>query len=66
MQPTSPRMARNPMADQSLNSPDEQPTVDRRPVYQSPTLQTFTAEELLAALGPAQAGSVGGQNIFGQ
>lgn len=36
------------------------------PLYHPPTVQTFTAEELLAALGPAQAGSVGGQNIFGQ
>lgn len=37
-----------------------------RPPYTRPTVTTHTEEELLAALGPAQAGSVGGDNVFGQ
>lgn len=35
------------------------------PPYAVPTVRTFSADELLAALGPAQAGSVGGDNVFG-
>lgn len=36
------------------------------PPYEAPSVRTFSADELLAALGPAQAGSVGGDNVFGQ
>jgi len=35
------------------------------PRYEEPSICTYTATELLVALGPAQAGSVGGDNIFG-
>lgn len=49
--------------------PDEgeiSPTPAQLPPYAAPTIRTFSADELLAALGPAQAGSVGGDNVFGQ
>lgn len=44
-------------------TPDDQ---GERPVYIPPSVTTYTEAELLAALGPAQAGSVGGDNVFGQ
>ncbi len=36
------------------------------PTYIPPQVTTYTEAELLALLGPAQAGSVGGDNVFGQ
>lgn len=57
-------MHQNPNEDPQQSVVEDE--TEQRPVYTPPAMRTYTAEELLAALGPAQAGSVGGQNVFGQ
>ena len=43
------------------NEPQPKPP---RPVWQRPTIVTLTDEALLQLLGPAQAGSTPGENVF--
>jgi len=40
-----------------MNTTNDKPAVEEKPVYQAPTITTFTAADLLDIIGPVHAGS---------